>query len=120
MKTVLRTPAMVTTIPADRRTHTPMRSLSGMCRRMMIGTGRMVHSKSAMQLMTPAAIVITPSSKQLPSTTSGKVQYFLTGLREMSALKNLGNKHKLATYMQPKTPTKTRLTKTAMLKKSPK
>jgi len=101
MKTVLRTPAMVTTIPADRRTHTPMRSLSGMCRRMMIGTGRMVHNRSAMQLMTPAAIVMTPSSKQLPSTTSGKVQYFLTG-------------------MQPKTPTKTRLTKTAMLKKSPK
>ena len=82
MKTVRRTPAIVTMMPADSRTTTPIRSRRGMCRRMMIGIGRIVHSKSATQLMTPAAMVMTPSSKQWPSTTSGKVQYFRTGLDE--------------------------------------
>jgi len=120
MKTVLRTPAMVTTIPADKRTHTPMRSRRGMCRRMMIGIGRMVHSRSARQLITPAAMVMTPSSRQVPSTTSGNVQYFLTGLRETSVFGEHIVRYNPATHMQPKTPTKTRLTKTDMLKKSPK
>lgn len=64
MNTVRRTPAMVTMIPADNRTTTPIRSRRGMCKRMMIGMGRSVHSKSATQLITPAAMVITPSSRQ--------------------------------------------------------
>ena len=121
MNTVRRTPAMVTMIPAERRTTTPIRSRRGMCKRMIIGMGRIVHSKSATQLITPAAMVITPSSRQWPSTTSGKVQYFRTGLgRDYQRSTKQGKKGQGKTYTHPKIPMNSRTMNTARLKKRPK
>jgi len=74
MKKVLIVPAMVTMIPAERSTQTPMRCLRGMLRRMIAGMGKRVHCKSAMQLMMPHVSVMMPSSKHCPSMTLGNCQ----------------------------------------------
>lgn len=78
-------PATVTMMPRPRRMQTPIRCLSGICNRMMMGIGRIVVKRSETELSTPAPTSTFPSSRQCPPT-GGKVQYASVGLNSEVSL----------------------------------
>lgn len=74
MNQVLMMPATVTRIPADSNTQTPIRCLNGMRRRRIAGMGSTVQSRSATHVTIPHDKVVIPSSRHVPSMTSGNCQ----------------------------------------------
>ena len=79
-------PAAVTMIPSPSRTHTLSRCCKGIFKRMIIGIGRTVTSKSATQLTMPAANVVAPSSTHLSPCPNS--QYARTGLAAVSGIES--------------------------------
>lgn len=73
-------PAIVTMNPRPKRTTMPMVCRVGIRNLKTSGIGKMVTSKSAKQLITPAASVTLPSSRHLLLGKGGNTQYALTGL----------------------------------------
>jgi hypothetical protein len=66
-------PAVVTIIPKLSRIQTPSLCFNGILRRIIIGIGSTVTSKSTTQLTIPAASVLDPSLMQTPRL--GNSQY---------------------------------------------
>lgn len=85
-------PAAVTIRPTESRAATPTRCRKGICSFMMMGIGSSVTSKSATQLMIPAASVARPSSRHFASFDGGNSQYAWMGTHRKVA-KNVNATH---------------------------